>query len=393
MPRAYSARANRRNSIDLEPRLLQRLADLRLAARVVDPGLLGEDALGSHFWIRPSTIFALTSSGLPSRSGCFERMSRSAFTSASGTSSRVRYSGAANAMCIASIAGDIRVAAAVDQHADLVRRRVHVSGEDLVLLGLEADGAAHDDVLAELRRQLDALVLELVGRLLAVLSTASRTRSSEDEELLVVRDRLGLAADGDHRAVRVVEVDRDLALGRLPAGALRRLARPFSRRYFLAASRSPPVSSSARLQSIIPAPVASRSSLTALAEIVLLMPPPLARLGGRESRDLGLTRLCASAEPFGLRRRLLGAPAQPDASVSGPRAQAPAAAISAAVTFCLPAAIASPITRVISAARADRVVVPRDDVLGLVRVAVRVDERDDRHPEPLRLAHGELLLA
>ena len=44
------------------------------------------------------------------------------------------------------------------------------------------------------------------------------------------------------------------------------------------------------------------------------------------------------------------------------------------------------------AARADRVVVARDDVVGLVGIAVRVDERDDRHAEPARLAHGELLL-
>ena len=44
-------------------------------------------------------------------------------------------------------------------------------------------------------------------------------------------------------------------------------------------------------------------------------------------------------------------------------------------------------------ARADRVVVARDHVLGLVRIAVRVDERDHRQAEALRLAHGELLLA
>ena len=44
------------------------------------------------------------------------------------------------------------------------------------------------------------------------------------------------------------------------------------------------------------------------------------------------------------------------------------------------------------AARADRVVVARNDEVGLVRVAVRVDERDDRDAEPARLADGELLL-
>ena len=45
------------------------------------------------------------------------------------------------------------------------------------------------------------------------------------------------------------------------------------------------------------------------------------------------------------------------------------------------------------AAGADCVVVARDDEVGLVRIAVGVDERDDRHAEPARLAHGELLLA
>src|SRR6476620_2568938 len=42
-------------------------------------------------------------------------------------------------------------------------------------------------------------------------------------------------------------------------------AKPFSRRYCLAASMSPSVSSSAFLQSIIPAPVLSRSAFTSCA--------------------------------------------------------------------------------------------------------------------------------
>ena len=45
------------------------------------------------------------------------------------------------------------------------------------------------------------------------------------------------------------------------------------------------------------------------------------------------------------------------------------------------------------AAGADGVVVARDDVVGVVRVAVRVDERDHRQPEAAGLTHGELLLA
>src|SRR4051794_37748609 len=60
---------------------------------------------------------------------------------------------------------------------------------------------------------------------------------------------------------------------------------PFSRRYVTAASTSPPVSVSAFLQSIMPAPVRSRRALTSLAEIglsltsVTLLPRSLRQLG------------------------------------------------------------------------------------------------------------------
>src|SRR5262249_54564472 len=46
-------------------------------------------------------------------------------------------------------------------------------------------------------------------------------------------------------------------------------ARPFLRRTFSASTRSPPVSASALLHSIIPTPVFSRSSFTRLAEITI----------------------------------------------------------------------------------------------------------------------------
>ena len=88
-----------------------------------------------------------------------------------------------------------------------------------------------------LRRQLDALLLEL-----GLGADALRVDGVEHvlrvrEELVVVRDRLGLAADRDHRALRAVvgEAVADLALGRLAAGALRRAA-PFPSR---AGGRSP----------------------------------------------------------------------------------------------------------------------------------------------------------
>src|ERR687891_572922 len=59
---------------------------------------------------------------------------------------------------------------------------------------------------------------------------------------------------------------------RLPACAI-----PRSRRSVRAASRSPSVSTSARLQSIIPAPVRSRSSLTSAAGISVTGTPPRPR--------------------------------------------------------------------------------------------------------------------
>ena len=42
-------------------------------------------------------------------------------------------------------------------------------------------------------------------------------------------------------------------------------------------------------------------------------------------------------------------------------------------------------------ARADRVVVPGDDVVDAVGIAVGVDEPDDRDAQALRLAHGDEL--
>jgi hypothetical protein len=46
------------------------------------------------------------------------------------------------------------------EHADLLRGRVDVRGERLALLGVEAGGTGHGDVLTDLRDELDALVLE-----------------------------------------------------------------------------------------------------------------------------------------------------------------------------------------------------------------------------------------
>src|SRR5690606_11594536 len=63
------------------------------------------------------------------------------------------------------------------------------------------------------------------------------------------------------------------------------LAMPRSRSTRMAASMSPPASSSAFLQSLMPTPVLSRSSLTSCAEtlVVILKVNPLVDLGDRKS--------------------------------------------------------------------------------------------------------------
>src|SRR5262249_46272342 len=139
-------------------------------------------------------------------------------------------------------------------------------------------------------------------------------------------------------------------------------ATPFSRSRRIAASMSPLVSCRARLQSIIGAPVRSRSSLTSAAEISaicarLLCDRLLLLLG-----NLLLTR-----------RALL------------------VVALRGGLLFGRPLLLDLPGRHLLLArvdpvgdrahdeiARADRVVVAGDDVVGLVRIGVRVDERHDR---------------
>src|SRR5262245_32595167 len=86
---------------------------------------------------------------------------------------------------------------------------------------LEARFAGDDDVLAELSDQLLTLVLERVDGARAVGVHLVEHLLRERLELVVLRDRLRLAAHGDHRAVAVRAAVADESFGRLAACALR----------------------------------------------------------------------------------------------------------------------------------------------------------------------------
>ena len=276
-----------------------------------------------------------------------------------------------------------------------------VRGEHLAVAGLHARRASDLDVLAELGDQLDPLLLERLRRLAGPRPRRRRARAARTPG--TPRCRTPARSRSRPRRSR-----RRLPLARARAPCPRwsrgrRACRP--RRgpsrgaACCASSRLPPVSTRARLQSIIPAPVRSRSSLTECRRDLghLTSLSARSRLGG----SLGWRRLgrgglggCACG---GLRPR----PRAPPCGGLGLAfaAASAAAARSAAATHLLlgehglPASTPSAIARVTSAHDADRVVVAGNDEVGLVRVAVRVHERDDRDVAAARLAHGELLLA
>ena len=157
-------------------------------------------------------------------------------------------------MCIASCRASSSTAAVeVDEDADLVRRRMDVRGDRAA--GVEARGSGDDDVLAELADQLQPLLVEGGGRIGAVRVDGAQHLLGERLELVVLRDGLGLAADADDRADAALDDRADEALGRRPVGALAGLRHALLAQQASAASRSPSVSWSARLHSIIPAPV------------------------------------------------------------------------------------------------------------------------------------------
>src|ERR671922_841331 len=98
------------------------------------------------------------------------------------------------------LARQLRRAADLHEHADLVRRRVDVRADGFVALALEAGRAADGDVLTDPADELDALVLELLGGVGPIALDGLEHLLGEREKLLVLRDRLGLAAHRDQRA-------------------------------------------------------------------------------------------------------------------------------------------------------------------------------------------------
>src|SRR5919198_1117244 len=113
-----------------------------------------------------------------------------------------------------------RAAADVYDRADLVRGWVDVGGDRRAVDRDEVRGAGDRDVLAQLRDELDALVLEPLRRPDALGVHDLEHLPGEGLELVVARHRLGLAADGDERPVVVLDAVADEALRRRAAGAL-----------------------------------------------------------------------------------------------------------------------------------------------------------------------------
>src|SRR4051794_35353607 len=157
---------------------------------------------------------------------------------------------------------------------------------------------------------------------------------------------------------------------------------PFSRRTRTAASMSPFASCSARLQSIMGAPVRSRSSLTSAAEISAIGLRILChRLLSR--RYLLFARRDLLVVALGNRLRFLGGGGAVRRSRSEIGRRGLLLARCDAVGDDANDQIAG----------ADRVVVAGNDVVGLVGIAVGIDDRDHGQAEAASLAHRELLLA
>ncbi len=309
------------------------------------------------------------------------------------------------------------------QHADLVRRRMHVRGQDLVVAGGHPGRPAHRDVLARSSRRArparPRVARQPPARRRATISRtccANARNSSFDETGSVSQPTATIVPipPSTRASTTPSVVSRS---DRLPAAAI-----PFSRSSFCAASTSPPVSSSARLQSIIPAP-------GQVAELLDEARSDGAHAGSSVVAASGCSRAPARRRARARLRRCLGVGSGSGTALPRRRARAPAAAVSAARSGAdaglreasaagsaaaaassrpvarspraaprrrrdvEPAAMPSAMTRTTRLQDADRVVVAGDHEVGVVGVAVRVHETDDRDVQPPCLAHRQLLLA
>ena len=248
-----------------------------------------------------------------------------------------------------------------------------------------------------------------------------RDLAGELLEVVVAGDEVGLAVDLDQHADLAVGVDvaRTTPSAAPRSPRLAAFAWPFTRRISTALSTSPSASSSAALQSIIPAPVRSRSAFTSLAEIarahlsvssVGVEGAALAVAAGARRAGLGAGCRCggrARARPGSRPPRPRGrAPAPRPRGAPAPRPRAGPAPRPRVRAFSSASrrASSSSARKLAGAlghhvadrlddqlARADRVVVARDHVVDRVRVAVGVDQPDHRDLQPLGLAHADLL--
>ena len=194
-------------------------------------------------------------------------------------------------------------------------------------------------------------------------------------------------------------------------------ARPFSRSRSTARSKSPPVSTRAFLQSIMPAPVASRSAFTCAAEMSLTPAPRgggidrdrLSHHGlvdGRLGDDLGLGRrldLGDLGDDGRVRRHRVGLEHSRRGDLGRHLGRLHLRLVGLdglrghllhQIVLRHAAALAERVGDDASDERdrADRVVVARDDVVDLVGVAVRVDDRDHGDAQLARLGDRDVLL-
>ena len=200
-----------------------------------------------------------------------------------------------------------------DQHADLAEirhhRAVHI-GRDGTLTHGEPFGAAQAHILPDRRDESGDLLCHTMPRagvggcaqLTEIVADGRDQLGNIRDQFLkgfVTGDEVGLGIDLDHCTDRPLGIDPDQAFRGDPLRpSWRRRRVPSCAAQSTASSRLPAVSPSARLQSIIPAPVFSRSSLTIDAEISAI----LSSVGEPCSSHL----FVCGGRPSGDRRRFMG---------------------------------------------------------------------------------------